>query len=173
MPRTYSFDHFTATKPAISVGKRAQTQRSVPLKSELQSHAGALHYGHAHSSTGELYKKHREEHDRLEAMRPPREEREAFAGESVETGAREEADFASDGELEFSREGLKDMAQSALGSVKQAAREALRGRPLVGARRLAGEAVTGALRVARQVSARTSRSLDNSSASDKGPSKKG
>jgi hypothetical protein len=56
---------------------------------------------------------------------------------------------------ESGREGLRGMAQQAVTSVLQAAREATRGKPLVGAKKLATGAVSGALKVVREVSART------------------
>ncbi len=168
MPRTYSFDHFTAAKPAPSVSKRASTQARQPLKSELHTHSGAVHYGHAHSRTEQLYRQHREEHERQEAMRGPA----ASGSQAKAPSARLEADSPREMDGERAPSGdLRTLARGAVDSVRQAAREALKGRPLQGARKLAGEAVSGALRVAREVSARTARSSEDIGAS-KGSGKK-
>jgi hypothetical protein len=157
MPRTYSFDHFTAAKPDVSKQKKgSERERSTPLKSEQPPPPdGQFNYGHRHAQTEQLYKQHREEHERQEALSPkPKKvakarEEPAVPGKAKQEMKKEEAP------LEQGREQLKELAQQAISSVRKAAREAARGRPLKATRQLAGDVFTGARRVAREVSART------------------
>ncbi|HSP81888.1 MAG TPA: hypothetical protein VLQ93_25430, partial [Myxococcaceae bacterium] len=141
MPRTFRFEHFTAAKPDVSKQKRgSEREPHPPIKSEQAEPAvEGLHYGHRHAQTEELYKKHREEH-----------EREAARAEPVIHG-KEEPGRAVHAPLEpEGRERRKELAQQAVSSVVEAAREAAKGRPLKAGKKLAGEAVTGARKVARE-----------------------
>lgn len=157
--RTYSFDHFKADKPEPSTtnpGGAEQPALAEQAKPTVPpSEEGQLHYGRQHARTAELYQKRREERERAEQMRVSEAQQEPLGAEAPPMDAREE---------EPGREVLKDLAQDAVASVVQAAREAAKGRPLTGARKLAGDAMSGVLRVAREVSARK--------AEKKGPGKK-
>lgn len=126
------------------------------------SEEGQLHYGRQHAQTAELYHQHREE--REFTARFSEAQVEPQGGEAPPMEAREEPIIKGKQELPkappaegFGLESLKGMAQQAVSSVRQAAREAARGRPLEGARKLAGDTVSGVLRVAREVSTRRAR----------------
>ncbi|HYO64989.1 MAG TPA: hypothetical protein VEU33_02800 [Archangium sp.] len=191
--RTYSFDHFTADKPEPSTTNPGGAEQTPPAEQAKPRTDEGLHYGRQHAQTAELYRKHREERERAEQMRvsetpaqsdaPPREAMESRAAESPrqdtkdmkqpETGLPQARE--SDESDEAGNTGLKGLAQHAVSSVLEAAKEAARGRPLRGARKLAGEAFSGVRRVAQQVSARTGRSVKNeqeSGTKKKGPGKK-
>ncbi len=171
--RTYSFDHYLADKPEPSTtnpGGARQTPPAEEAKPQVPpSEEGHIHYGRQHAQTAELYRKHREEREereRAEQMRaaeseaqPSNEETPPVEAREQEAAPREEQEVPKPDE--FGREELKQLAQQAVTSVLQAAREAARGRPLVGAKQLAGDAVAGAFRVVREVSARTSRASRN------------
>lgn len=151
MPRTYSFDHFTAVKPATSMWKRPDShgQRSVSRGSS------PLRYGHAHARTEQLYQQHREEYslqERLPGAEPrPQAQRPAMEEASpMGTAEPRQVDL-------FGREGLQELGRLAVQSVRRAAREALRGRPLQGMRQLADDALSGTLKVVREASDRTAR----------------
>jgi hypothetical protein len=147
MPRTFRFEHFTAAKPDVSKQKRGtEREKHIPLKSEQPPPPDEkFNYGHRHAQTEELYKKHRAAHERGEARR----------AERVVPG-KEEPGRAGHAPLEpEGLERLKEMAQQAVSRVVEAAREAAKGRPLKAGKKLAGEAMTGARKVAREVSART------------------
>lgn len=155
MPRTYSFDHFTAVKPAMSLwksnahGKRSASRGSIPL-----------HYGHSHARTEQLYQQHREEHA-LQEILPGAEPRaqvpDLEAAPPMQASEPKQADL-------FGREGIRQLGRLAMDSMLRAAREALRGHPLQGVRQLAGDAVSGALKVVREASDRTARLASDLSA---------
>lgn len=155
MARSYSFEHFTAAQPAVSPWKRASTHEKQMLN------RGPLQYGHAHARTGMIYQQHREEYARQEAMRIP-EVKQEFQGPEA-SSPRQVQEVVARVDL-FGREGLEELGRLALESVRQAAREALRGRPLRGARRLADDAVSGTLKVVREASERVSRLASDLSA---------
>jgi hypothetical protein len=186
--RTYSFDHFLTDKPepgvtnpggAKQIPPVEQTRPTVPPSEEKQ-----LHYGRQHARTAELYQKHREEREHAQQLGATEAEQEPLGGEAPPREAREEpvihgkedvVQHAGSMPEEAERENLRDLAHQAVSSVLQAAREAAKGRPLVGAKKLAGDAVSGVFRVARQVSARAARSSTNKKkggSKAKGPGKK-
>lgn len=191
--RTYSFDHFKADKPEPSTTNPGGAEQTPPAEQAKPRHDDKeLHYGRQHAQTAELYRKHREERERAEQMRvsgsqeepmgrevPRAEMREKQSAKRQEPLLRDKADvedtqaFQPD---ETGREGLKGLAQQAVSSVLEAAKEAAKGRPLTGARKLAGDAFSGARRVVREVSARTSRSSQDEqqggTKKKKGPGKK-
>ena len=149
MSRSYSFEHFTAAKPVVSPWKRAsahekQTMTRAPMP---------LQYGHAHAHTELIYQRHREEHARQEAMRIPEVRQEPQGAEAPPPMQAREARRPR----LFEREGLQELGWRAVDSVRRAAREAARGRPLQGMRRLADDAVSGTLEVVREASDHVSR----------------
>lgn len=191
--RTYSFDHFKAEKPDVSKTNQGGANPSPPVEHTKPqvppSEEGELHYGRQHARTAELYHKHREERERAEQMRvsgvqeepmggeaPPMEPRAAKREEPLLRDKADVEDTRAFQPHEAGREGLKDLAQQAVSSVLEAAKEAARGRPLTGARKLAGDAFSGVRRVAREVSARTSRSSQDEQQGEttkkRGPGKK-
>ncbi|MBI3180801.1 MAG: hypothetical protein HYZ28_01520 [Myxococcales bacterium] len=71
MPRTYSFDHFTAAKPAKSKqAKPGELERSA--RGKRAAPAGELHYGQKHARTVELYREHEALHEPAPAVPPAR-----------------------------------------------------------------------------------------------------
>ncbi|WNG61790.1 hypothetical protein F0U59_49065 [Archangium gephyra] len=190
--RTYSFDHFKADKPEPSTTNPGGAEQTPPVEQARPHTDEGLHYGRQHAQTAELYRKHREERERAEQMRvseapteskaAPREARESRAAEPPRQDAKQPRAEQSQA-LEPDEAGqasLKGLAQQAVSSVLEAAKEAARGRPLSGARKLAGEAVSGVRRVAQEVSARTGRPVkkeqekeqESGTKKKKGPSKK-
>lgn len=177
MARAIQSEHFNANQPLLSRQRRAggPEQYAASKESSPLSNDGAIHYGHSHAKTEELYRKHREEHELLEAMRitsqedsqqEPLEAREAFEQRQVEDVPRDDV-LPTDSGLD-----LKQLAQQAVSSVVQAGCEAIKGRPLVGARQLADDALSGTLRVVREVSARTGQWVEEARKSSlKGPGK--
>lgn len=172
--RTYSFDHFKADKPEPSTTNPGGAEQTPPAEQAKHgvppSEEGQLHYGRQHARTAELYQRRREERERAERMgvsapgtsEPKAEvQAEPLGGEAPPVQAREEdreepaVQAKEDVEAgDTGREGLKGLAQQAVSSVLEAAREASKGHPLKSARKLATGAVTGVFRVAREVSAR-------------------
>ncbi|MFY0527838.1 hypothetical protein ACN28I_33370 [Archangium gephyra] len=158
--RTYSFDHFKADKPEPSTTNPGGAEQTPPAEqAKPRSDDGQVHYGRQHAQTAELYRKHREERERAEQMRvsEARAEPTAAAPEVRERQAagREEPLAQEQAPEEAGPAGIKGLAQQAVSRVLAAAKEAAQGHPLTGARKLAGDAVSGARRVAREVSART------------------
>lgn len=146
MARSYSFDHFTAARPAVSPWKRASSHEKQTL---THGHGPEpIHYGQAHARTGMLYQQHREDFERLQSVKEPQV--------SARSRDVEEQQESSRVDL-FGREGIQEIKRLAVDSVKRAARSAARGRPLQGARQLASDAVSGTLRVVREAADRTSR----------------
>jgi hypothetical protein len=146
MPRSYSFDHFQAVKPDVSKRvKGSEREKQTPLKSEQPPPPDApFNYGHRHAQTEELYKKHRA--DRVAEPHIIEEtQAEAIAPDQEATSTAEQE--------RFDRERLRLMAQHAVSSVLEAAKQAAKGHPLQGARYLADEALSGARRVVKEVSA--------------------
>lgn len=125
-----------------------------------------VRYGHAHARTEQLYQERRARYElkkQQEAAQAAREQQAHAHGErpSVQARASEAApqtpplEGAGEGANEgFGRERVKELALDAVKSVLGAAREAVHGHPLVGARKLAGDALSGALKVAREVTSR-------------------
>ena len=184
--RTYRFDHFKAEKPEVSKTNRGGAEQTPPVEQARHtvppSEEGQLHYGRQHAQTAELYQKHREEREHAEQLggaqevqaeplggeAPPREEPVIHGKEDVEQHAGSMPD-------ESGREGLRSLAQQAVTSVLQAAREAAKAGPVGGAKLLAGSAVSGVRRVAREVSTRTGRTASKEQQGEKkkkGPDKK-
>ncbi|WP_375768652.1 hypothetical protein NR798_44405 [Archangium gephyra] len=168
--RTYSFDHFKADKPEPSTTNPGGAEQTPPAEQAKPQADTGLHYGRAHAQTAELYRKHREERERSKQMRvseSPAESTDAeapvaqrAAAPQESTVVQEKADMgkAQDATPDETRlEGLKGLAQQAVSRVMEAAKEAAKGRPLTGAKKLAGDAFSGVRRVAREVSARTGR----------------
>ncbi|MFY0583107.1 hypothetical protein ACN28S_60360 [Cystobacter fuscus] len=132
--------------------------------------ANKVRYGHAHARTEQLYKERRARYElkkQQEAAQAAREQQARTHEEtpSVEARASEAAPQtpppegavagSNEGSNEgFGRERVKELALDAVKSVLGAAREAVHGHPLVGARKLAGDALSGALKVAREVTSR-------------------
>lgn len=195
--RTYSFDHFQADKPeptTANAGGAEQTPSAEQAKHGVPpSEEGQLHYGRQHARTAELYQQRREERERAEQMgvsapgttgskadvqaepmggeAPPMRARERTREEPT-VQAKEDEEAGDTGS-----QSLKSLAQQAVSSVLEAAREARRGSPLESARKLATGAVTGMFRVAREVSARTGKTSpdkprDEKQGAKKGPAKK-
>lgn len=158
--RTYSFDHFKAEKPDVSKTNQGAAHPSPPLEPTgpqvPPSEEGELHYGRQHARTAELYRQHREERERMERIRVSGTQEEPILHdkEGMEKRQASQPD-------ELGLEDLKNLAQQAVASVLEAAKEAARGRPIIGARKLAGDAFSGVRRVAREVSARTSRATQD------------
>lgn len=146
MPRTYSFDHFTA-RPAVGAQKRvrgANDKQSVN-QGEVIYQSG-VHYGHAHSQTEALYQKHRAEHDLRETLRD----------ESPRSASEIPVSSEPPGVPPDVAENLS-IARQAIERVVDAARETLRGGPRTAGIHLLRDAVIGSLHVVRQVSHRVSR----------------
>ena len=125
--------------------------------------ANKVRYGHAHARTEQLYQERRARYELKKQQEAAQAAREQQAGQheedpsveapSVEAHASEPA--AETVHLEgFGKERVKELALDAVKSVLGAAREAVHGHPLVGARKLAGDALSGALKVAREVTSR-------------------
>ncbi|HYO55955.1 hypothetical protein [Archangium sp.] len=187
--RTYSFDHFKADKPEPSTtnpGGAEQTPPAEQAKPRIPpSEEGQLHYGRQHAQTAKLYQKHREERERAEQMGVAEAQTEAQTEAPVEPMGGEAPPAEMMGQEaavedpspprpdERGQEGPRSLAQQAVKSVLRAAKEAARGRPLTGARKLADDALSGVRRVAREVSARTSHSAPKGGkGGKKGPGKK-
>ena len=125
------------------------------------------HYGRQHARTAELYRQRREARERAEqestpaevqaeplgGEAPPMEEPVLHTRQDVENvDVEQHADSVPD---ESTRERLRNRAQQAVTGVLRAARQAAKkAAPLQGAKKLAGSAVSGMRRVAREVSAR-------------------
>ena len=151
------------TNPATSDREvlEAQQDKQVAVKSELESSSSSVHYGHAHAQTAERYQQRRAEFamkKRLQAEQAAQEpapvsERIAEGMESTaerfEATAEEKLDEVS------APERVKELALEAVKSVVGAAKEAAHGHPIAGVRKLAGDAVSGALKVAREVTNRS------------------
>jgi hypothetical protein len=188
--RTYSFDHFKADKPEPSTTNPGGAEQTPPAEqAKPRSEDRELHYGRQHAQTAELYRKHREERERAEQMRVSGVQEEPLGGEAPpveqQAAGREEPLLEDKADVEDTQafqpdeaglEGIKGLAQQAVSSVLAAAKEAAKGRPLTGARKLAGDAFSGVRRVAREVSARTGRSTQDEqqggTKKKKGPGKK-
>lgn len=136
----------------------------------MRTHTGnpsttGKHYGRQHARTAELYRQRREARERAEQESTPDEVlAEPMGGEAPppleepvlqaqqDVDVEQHADSVPD---EATREKLRTRAQHAVTSVLRAARQAARkAAPLEGAKKLAGSAVSGVRRVAREVSAR-------------------
>jgi len=179
--RTYSFDHFKADKPEPSTTNPGGAEQTPPAEqAKPRSDDGQLHYGRQHAQTAELYRKHRQERERAEQMRvsggqeeseaAPRQAKEAqepLRQDAKEQPRAEQAPAIQPDEA--GHEGLKGLAQQAVSSVLAAAKEAAKGRPLSGARKLAGEAFSGVRRVAQEVSARTGRTVKKEQKTEQKP----
>jgi hypothetical protein len=145
--RTYSFDDSKAHSPEAH-----------------DTRAGGARYGRQHARTAELYHQRRLQRQRAEqmavnAVQPEPVSAEAPAVElkapEQELKAPETVEQSAEAPPETSEhETLRDRAQHAVTSVLQAAREV---HPVAGAKKLARGAVSGALRVVRQVSAHTAK----------------
>jgi FtsZ-interacting cell division protein ZipA len=187
--RTYSFDQFNADKPELSTTNPGGAEQTPPAEqARPRTDEGRLHYGRQHAQTAQLYRKHRQERERAEQMRrasetpakseaTPREAMEPRAAEPPRQDAKEQPQADQAPALkpdEAGHGGLKGLAQQAVSSVLAVAKEAAKGHPLSGARKLAGEAFSGVRRVAQQVSARTGRTVkkEQESGTKKGPGKK-
>ncbi|WNG13696.1 hypothetical protein [Cystobacter fuscus] len=144
-----------------------ENTRSTPKSQPAPEAANKVHYGHAHARTEQLYQERRARYElkkQQEAAQAAREQQahtHEEAAPSVEAHASETAprtpDLENPGESSgegFGRERVKELALDAVKSVLGAAREAVHGHPLVGARKLAGDALSGALKVAREVTSR-------------------
>ncbi|WNG23118.1 hypothetical protein F0U62_03005 [Cystobacter fuscus] len=143
-----------------------ENTRSTTKSEPTPEVANKVRYGHAHARTEQLYKERRARYElkkQQEAAQAAREQQARTHEEtpSVEARASEAApqtpplESAGEGSNEgFGRERVKELALDAVKSVLGAAREAVHGHPLVGARKLAGDALSGALKVAREVTSR-------------------
>ncbi|WP_257451314.1 prolipoprotein diacylglyceryl transferase [Archangium lipolyticum] len=187
--RTYSFDHFRADKPEPSVTNPGGARQTPPAEEARPtvppSAETPIHYGRQHAQTAELYQKHREERELQERLRAseevrqePAEVRQEPAGAEAPPLEAREQESTPPGEpeavqpLELQPENLKELAREAVASVLRAAKEAAKGNPFEGAKHLAGDAMSGALRVARGVSARRAAKSEQNS-EKKAPQKRG
>ncbi|HZI05296.1 MAG TPA: hypothetical protein VEZ71_14795 [Archangium sp.] len=182
--RTYSFDHMQADKPEPSTTNPGGAEQTPPAEqAKPRTNNGQLHYGRQHAQTAELYRKHREERQRAEQTRAAKAQAEPMGAEASapkvmeqQVAGREEPIVQEKAADEARREGIKGLAQQAVSSVLAAAKKAAKGHPLSGARKLAGDAFSGVRRVAREVSARRSRSTQDApqegAKQKKGPGKK-
>ena len=140
----------------------APEKHSAPTSEPAPEAANKVRYGHAHARTEQLYKERRARYElkkqqeaaqaaqAQQAARP--EEAPSVQAPASQTSAETPAEPVH---LEgFGKERVKDLALDAVKSVLGAAREAVHGHPLVGARKLAGDALSGALKVAREVTSR-------------------
>jgi hypothetical protein len=120
--------------------------------------ASKVRYGHAHARTEQLYQERRARYELKKQQEAAHAAREQQARKHEETPSMEASTSQAAPEslhLEgFGRERVKELALDAVKSVMEAAREAVHGHPLVGARTLAGDALSGALKVAREVTSR-------------------
>lgn len=154
MTKTLHIENNTVGGPDVNTKQELGAEQHVPLKSEAAMEGdGKVHYGHAHARTSQLYQERRAQFEmkkRLEATQA------AQAKKSESKASEDVSAEASPGEAAeaFGTERVKEMALEAVKSVVGAAREAVHGHPLAGARKLAGDAVSGALKVAREVKAR-------------------
>jgi hypothetical protein len=161
--RTDSFDHVKADQPEPSTMNPDGAEQTPPAEqARPRTGNGQLHYGRQHAQTAELYRKHREKRERAEQMRAAEAQAEPTGAEAPapkvmekQAAGREEPLAQEQVPEEAGREGIKGLAQQAVSSVLAAAKEATKGHPLTGARKLAGDAFSGVRRVAQQVSART------------------
>ena len=154
------------TNPATSDREvlEAQQDKQVAVKSELESSSSSVHYGHAHAQTAERYQQRRAEFamkKRLQAEQAAQEPQKAAPvseriAEGVESKA-EQFEAAAEQKLDdvSAPERVKELALEAVKSVVGAAKEAAHGHPIAGVRKLAGDAVSGALKVAREVTNRS------------------
>ncbi|MET0404852.1 MAG: hypothetical protein ABW123_20715 [Cystobacter sp.] len=152
MTKTFHTEQSAVGGPDVNSkqGLDAPREKHTPLKSELTPEVDSkVHYGHAHARTEQLYQERRAQYE----MKKQLEAAEASSKQAAEPSATEASVEASAPET-FGREQIREMALDAVKSVIGAAREAVQGHPLVGARKLAGDAVSGALRVTRGVAAR-------------------
>lgn len=68
MPRSFSFDHFTAQKPTVSRSlKKKAKQKVVGAEQQATSGGGGLHYGKRYAKTEQLARK-KSEHPAASAM---------------------------------------------------------------------------------------------------------
>lgn len=173
--RTDNLEQLEAEAPETHTTNQVRAEQTPPVEPAKTRAPGQIHYGRQHARTAELYRKHREERaerERAEQLRaseaqaepmrteaPAPEESQQQAAEPMHPDARKveepRQDTAPD---EAGRPGLKDLAQQAVSSVLTVAKHAY---PFTRARELAGDAFSGVRRVAREVSARTSRSKKN------------
>ncbi|EPX59749.1 hypothetical protein D187_002493 [Cystobacter fuscus DSM 2262] len=169
MTKTFRDEQNTVAAPDENTRQELDAPRekhSAPKSEPAPQAANKVRYGHAHARTEQLYQERRARYElkkQQEAAQAAREQQARTHEESpsVEARASETAprtphlesagENASEG---FGRERVKELALDAVKSVIGAAREAVHGHPLVGARKLAGDALSGALKVAREVTSR-------------------
>ncbi|OJH36071.1 hypothetical protein [Cystobacter ferrugineus] len=166
MTKTFRDEQNTVAAPDENTRQELDAPREKPSahkSAPAPEAANKVRYGHAHARTEQLYQERRaryelkKQQEAAQAARehqtPPHEEtpsREAHVSEAPTSQAAAEPILLEG----FGRERVKELALDAVKSVIGAAREAVHGRPLVGARKLAGDALSGALKVAREVTSR-------------------
>ncbi|ATB35120.1 hypothetical protein CYFUS_000532 [Cystobacter fuscus] len=152
-----------------------ENTRDTPKREPAAEVANKVRYGHAHARTEQLYQERRARYElkkQQEAAQAAREQQarkheELPSVEARTSKASAQTPHAQTPHMEdsgegpgegtgegFGRERVKELALDAVKSVIGAAREAVHGHPLVGARKLAGDALSGALKVAREVTSR-------------------
>lgn len=173
MTKTFRDEQNTMAAPDENTRQELDAPRekhSAPKSEPAPQAANKVRYGHAHARTEQLYQERRARYElkkQQEAAQAAREQQAHAHGErpSVQARASEAApetphlegagESAGENSNEgFGRERVKELALDAVKSVLGAAREAVHGHPLVGARKLAGDALSGALKVAREVTSR-------------------
>jgi FtsZ-interacting cell division protein ZipA len=157
--RTDSLEQLETDSPETTTPNRVRAEQPPAVEQTKTRAPGQIHYGRQHARTAELYRKHREERERAEQLRASEAQAapmsaQATPSKAVEQQATEPLRQEEQKE-EAEHPGLKDLAQQAVSSVLTVAKHAY---PFTRARQLAGDALSGVRRVAREVSARTSRS---------------
>src|SRR5262252_2076371 len=72
MPRSFSFDHFTAQKPAVSrTLKNKAKQKVSSAEQEAAGGGGGLHYGKRYAKTEQLARRKAQTHPEPIADAPP------------------------------------------------------------------------------------------------------
>ncbi|ATB29334.1 hypothetical protein [Melittangium boletus] len=152
MTKTFRIEPSTVSGPSHSTRQEeeAHQDKQLPLKSEATR--GEVRYGHAHAQTEERYQQRRAEYDMKKHMRaeeaPAQQEQESAQEPAQEAAPQTGAEVSAP-------ERVKELARDAVRSVLGAAKEAAQGHPIAGARKLAGDAVSGALKVAKEVTNRS------------------
>ena len=154
MTKTLHLEHNTVAGPDANTKQEmdAQIGHPVPLKSDSSVEGdGKVHYGHAHARTSQLYQERRAQFE----MKKRLEASQAAQAQSAPQEAPAQEASESEAPAAFGTERVKELALEAVKSVVGAAKEAAHGHPIAGVRKLAGDAVSGALKVAREVTNRS------------------
>jgi hypothetical protein len=147
-----------------------RTHGSNQFKADKSDSSKTSPYGRQHARTAELYRQRREQRVRAQQQSPDTVQQEPMKAQTPPIEMRERpANVVEQPRQEVAQPAAPEQpeqpsgkARQAVASVLQVAKEA---HPLQSARKLAGTVVSGAVRVAREVSARAKKA--------KGPGKKG